>query len=70
MHIKKKRSNNHFRSFEEDLRIQEKMNLAFIKSLPQETGKALTEIGREAEEGLVPEFIPPEKIEKHKQEVF
>jgi hypothetical protein len=50
-----------------DLNEQIRMNLFFIKSLPQVSGKAVEEIGRETEEGVVPEFIPIEKIKKHKK---
>lgn len=45
------------------------MNLYFIKNLPKIEGASLITLGREVEEGLVPEFIPSEKIEKYKKEV-
>jgi hypothetical protein len=61
------RLDSEFKKFDEDLERQEKMNLAFIESLPETVGKSVKEMGREVEEGVVPEFIPPEKIKKQKK---
>jgi len=56
-----------FKKFESDLKQQEKMNIAFIKGLPKISEESVKELGRETEEGVVPEFIPPEKIKKYKR---
>lgn len=50
-----------------ELEGQLRMNLAFIRGLRTISGKSIKEVGRETEEGVIPEFIHPEKLEKERR---
>ena len=58
-----------FKKFEDDLKMQEQMNLAFIRSLPDTESKAIGELGREMKEFTVPEVMPSSKIERYEKEL-
>jgi hypothetical protein len=58
-----------FKEFDSDLKVQEEMNLSFIKSLPQTSAYSIKELGRETKEFAIPEFIPKSKIDRMEKEL-
>ena len=67
MAVKLMHKRSELKKFEEDVEDQMKMNLAFIKKLPKISETSMRELGRQTEEGIVPEVISPEKIKRYRR---
>ena len=58
-----------FKKFEDDLEMQERMNLAFIRTLPDTESRVMGKLGREMKEFTVPDVMPSSKIESYEKEL-